>query len=104
MRNKKIYIPKKVKEQIDKTSDWGTQKLLEELPWVSIKVSKKAIMVYYKNQYIGNLYINTYHEIVRPHGFNCDKNTYKSILDWSSEESLISLLKRLVLIYGNQQF
>lgn len=32
MRNKKIYIPKKVREQINKTSDWGTLKLLEELP------------------------------------------------------------------------
>ena len=104
MWNKKIYIPKKVKEQINKTSDWGTIKLLEELPGVSIKVGKKAIMVYYKNQYIGNLYINTNHEIVKPLGFNFDKSTYRCILDWSSEERLISLLKRIVLIYGNQQF
>ena len=61
-------------------------------------------MVYYKNQYIGNLYINTNHEIVKPLGFNFDKSTYRCILDWSSEERLISLLKRIVLIYGNQQF
>lgn len=99
MRNKKIYIPKKVKDKIEERFDWASPKRFNEVPGVFVRVGKKAIMVYYKRQRVGNLYINSNHEIVRPSCFNFDKSTYKCILDWHSEASVISELKMIMLRY-----
>lgn len=94
MRYKKIYIPKKVKDEIEKRFDRENPKRGALFTHIDIRVGKKAIMVYHKGILLGNLYMDSNHYLVVPFYFN--RVNGKRILGFDTEYELERKIKYIV--------
>ena len=98
MRYKKIYIPKKVKDEIKKRFDRENPKREVLFTHIDIHLGKKAIMVYHKGILLGNLYMDSNHYLVVPFHFNNVNG--KRILDFDTEYELERKIKYIVESYS----